>query len=109
MRHHGLARYGDPRLDAGRQIPAGSIAGPVEVPELRGAPRAGLFRGAGRAQGAGREGGRLPREGSATTIKTRLVRLFMQHATAYEWRGRIFLHAYSKTTVGLSVLSQPVL
>jgi len=33
----------------------------------------------------------------------------MQHADAYEWRGRIFLHAYSKTTVGLSVLSQPVL
>jgi hypothetical protein len=32
-----------------------------------------------------------------------------QHASAYEWRGRIFLHAYSKTTQGLSVLSQPVL
>jgi hypothetical protein len=32
-----------------------------------------------------------------------------QLASAYEWRGRIFLHAYSKTTQGLSVLSQPVL
>jgi hypothetical protein len=33
----------------------------------------------------------------------------MQHANAFEWRGRIFLHAYSKTPLGLSVLSQPVL
>src|ERR1700737_3225424 len=33
----------------------------------------------------------------------------MQLADAFEWRGRIFLHAYSKTQVGLSVLSQPVL
>ena len=33
----------------------------------------------------------------------------MQHASAFEWRGRIFLHAYSKTPVGLSVLSEPVL
>jgi hypothetical protein len=33
----------------------------------------------------------------------------MQSANAYEWRGRIFLHAYSKTAAGPWVLSQPVL
>ena len=32
-----------------------------------------------------------------------------QNASAYEWRGRIFLHAYSKTTHGVWILSQPVL
>jgi len=33
----------------------------------------------------------------------------MQLAEAFEWQGRIFLHAYSKTTAGFSVLSQPIL
>jgi hypothetical protein len=32
----------------------------------------------------------------------------MQHASAYEWHGRIFLHPDSKTTSGVRVLSQPV-
>jgi hypothetical protein len=31
----------------------------------------------------------------------------MQHATAYEWHGRIFLHPDSRTTTGLWVGSEP--
>jgi hypothetical protein len=32
----------------------------------------------------------------------------MQHAGAYEWQGRIFLHPDSKTTAGLWVGGEPV-
>jgi hypothetical protein len=33
----------------------------------------------------------------------------MQHASAYEWHGRIFLHSDSKTTSGVWVGGEPVL
>jgi hypothetical protein len=32
----------------------------------------------------------------------------MQHASAYEWQGRIFLHPDSKTTAGLWIGSKPI-
>jgi hypothetical protein len=53
----------------GLEIPARPVAIPVEGPELRGAPRAGLFRGAGRAAGAEHESSRLRRAGIAAAVE----------------------------------------
>jgi hypothetical protein len=58
----------------GSKFSARPVAIPAEGPELRGAPRPGLFRGAGRGEGADHESGRVRRAGIALAIESKVGR-----------------------------------